>query len=88
MSQRLAVQEEKAVQRKDFEHWKPVRVVSGEVVRIADFGAFIDLSGLDGLLPISEISWERVSHPSDVLKVGQVITTKVLKVDRLKVTSA
>jgi small subunit ribosomal protein S1 len=85
LSQRLAVQEEKAAQReKILNTLEAGQVVSGEVVRIADFGAFIDLGGLDGLLPISEISWERVSHPSDVLKVGQVITTKVLKVDREK----
>jgi ribosomal protein S1 len=85
LSQRLAVQEEKATQReKILTTLEAGQTVSGEVVRIADFGAFIDLGGLDGLLPISEISWERVSHPSDVLKVGQVVTTKVLKVDREK----
>lgn len=85
LSQRLAVQEEKAAQReKILTTLESGTEVTGEVVRIADFGAFIDLGGLDGLLPISEISWERVSHPSDVLKVGQVITTKVLKVDREK----
>lgn len=85
LSQRLAVQEEKAAQReKILGTLEAGQVVTGEVVRIADFGAFIDLGGLDGLLPISEISWERVSHPSDVLKVGQIITTKVLKVDKDK----
>lgn len=85
LSQRLAVQEEKAVQReKILGTLESGQVVTGEVVRIADFGAFIDLGGLDGLLPISEISWERVSHPSDVLKVGQIISTKVLKVDKEK----
>lgn len=85
LSQRLAVQEEKAAQReKILATLEGGQVVTGEVVRIADFGAFIDLGGLDGLLPISEISWERVSHPSDVLKVGQVVSTKVLKVDKDK----
>lgn len=85
LSQRLAVQEEKAAQReKILGTLEAGQVVTGEVVRIADFGAFIDLGGLDGLLPISEISWERVSHPSDLLKVGQMITTKVLKVDKEK----
>lgn len=85
LSQRLAVQEEKAAQReKILSTLEAGQTVTGEVVRIADFGAFIDLGGLDGLLPISEISWERVSHPSDVLKVGDMITTKVLKVDREK----
>jgi small subunit ribosomal protein S1 len=85
LSQRLAVQEEKAAQReKILSTLESGQVVTGEVVRIAEFGAFIDLGGLDGLLPISEISWERVSHPSDVLKVGQNVTTKVLKVDQEK----
>lgn len=85
LSQRLAVQEEKATQReKILNTLEPGQVVTGEVVRIADFGAFIDLGGLDGLLPISEISWERVSHPSDVLKVGKQIETKVLKIDKEK----
>jgi ribosomal protein S1 len=85
LSQRLAIQEEKAAQReKILNTLEAGQTVSGEVVRIADFGAFIDLGGLDGLLPISEISWERVSHPSDILKVGAYVTTKVLKVDREK----
>lgn len=85
LSQRLAVQEEKAAQReKILSTLEANQEVTGEVVRIADFGAFIDLGGLDGLLPISEISWERVSHPSDVLKVGDMVTTRVLKVDREK----
>lgn len=57
------------------------QVVEGEVVRIADFGAFIDINGVDGLLPISEISWQRVKHPSDVLTLGQRIQVKVLKID-------
>ena len=57
------------------------QIVEGEVVRIADFGAFIDINGVDGLLPISEISWQRIKHPSDVLKLGQKIEVKVLKID-------
>jgi len=58
------------------------QVVTGEVVRIADFGAFIDIMGVDGLLPISEISWQRIKHPSDVLTLGQTIEVKVLKIDK------
>ena len=57
------------------------QVVEGEVVRIADFGAFIDINGVDGLLPISEISWQRIKHPSDVLTLGQKLEVKVLKID-------
>lgn len=57
------------------------QVVKGEVVRIADFGAFIDINGVDGLLPISEISWQRIKHPSDILTLGQELEVKILKID-------
>lgn len=57
------------------------QVVTGEVVRITDFGAFIDINGVDGLLPISEISWQRIKHPSDVLTLGQQVEVRVLKID-------
>lgn len=56
-------------------------VVSGEVVRIADFGAFIDINGIDGLLPISEISWQRIKHPSDIITLGEKIEVKIIKID-------
>lgn len=56
-------------------------VVKGEVVRIADFGAFVDINGIDGLLPISEISWARIKHPSDVLTLGDTIEVKIIKID-------
>ena len=56
-------------------------VLEGEVVRIADFGVFVDINGIDGLLPISEISWDRIKHPSDVVSLGQKITVKVIKID-------
>ncbi|MBE7705652.1 MAG: S1 RNA-binding domain-containing protein [Cyanobacteria bacterium SIG30] len=56
-------------------------VIEGEVVRIADFGVFVDISGIDGLLPISEISWDRIKHPSEVVSLGEKITVKVIKVD-------
>lgn len=57
------------------------QVVEGEIVRIADFGVFIDINGVDGLLPISEISWQRIKHPSDVVKLGEKIQVKILKID-------
>lgn len=57
------------------------QIVEGEVVRIADFGVFIDINGVDGLLPISEISWQRIKHPSDVIKLGEVLQVKILKID-------
>ncbi len=82
-SQRLAIQEAMAPQRdKLLSTLQAGQIVSGEVVRIAAFGAFVDLDGLDGLLPISELADHRISHPSDLLYVGQNVSAKVLKVDR------
>lgn len=82
LSQRLALaeQREKIVQEV-IKELGVDQVVEGEVVRIADFGAFIDINGVDGLLPISEISWQRIKHPSDVLTLGQKLEVKVLKID-------
>lgn len=57
------------------------QVVSGKVVRITDFGAFVDINGIDGLLPISEISWQRIKHPSDILNLGDTIEVKIIKID-------
>ncbi len=60
------------------------QVRKGVVRRITDFGAFVDIGGLDGLLHVSDISYSRVNHPGDVLKVGQELEVKVLKVDLVK----
>ena len=60
------------------------QVVKGDVVRIADFGAFIDIGGVDGLLPLSQISWRWVDHPTDILKVGDKIDVEVIGVDHDK----
>ena len=57
------------------------QVVKGNVVRITDFGAFVDINGIDGLLPISEISWQRIKHPSDVITLGDTIEVKIIKID-------
>lgn len=58
------------------------QVVEGSVKRLTDFGAFIDLGGADGLLPISEISWTYIKHPSEVLRRNQHLRVQVLRVDR------
>jgi small subunit ribosomal protein S1 len=60
------------------------QVVDGVVKNLTDYGAFIDLGGIDGLLHITDMSWGRVSHPSDILAVGDKINVKVLKFDREK----
>jgi small subunit ribosomal protein S1 len=59
-------------------------IVNGVVKNITDYGAFVDLGGIDGLLHITDMAWRRVRHPSEVLQVGQEITAKVLKFDQEK----
>ncbi len=57
-------------------------VVEGQISNIVDFGAFVDLDGMDGLIHISELSWSHVNHPSEVLDIGQTVKVKVLDIDR------
>ncbi len=59
-------------------------VRSGRVTSLAEFGAFVNISGADGLVHLSEISWDRIQHPSEVLKVGQEVKVKVISIDRDK----
>lgn len=64
-----------------FANVKPGDVLEGTVRRLTDYGAFVDLGGVDGLLHISEMSWMRISHPKEVLKEGQKIKVMVLRID-------
>ena len=83
LSQRQAVAEQRdQVVDNILSELEEGQVVKGEVVRIADFGAFVDINGIDGLLPISEISWQRIKHPSDVLALGDSIEVKIIKIDQ------
>jgi small subunit ribosomal protein S1 len=59
-------------------------VYTGRVTSIADFGAFVNINGADGLVHLSELSWERVQHPNEVMEVGQEVKVKVISVDREK----
>lgn len=82
-SQKVAIEEEKAdLREKAMVELEIGQVISGEVVRVAEFGAFIDIGGIDGLLPVSEISWQRINHPKEVLSPGEQISVKVLKIDK------
>ena len=60
------------------------QVVKGEVVRITDFGAFVNVGGVDCLLPLSQISWKWVEHPTDLLTVGQEINVEIIDIDHEK----
>jgi small subunit ribosomal protein S1 len=83
---RRAVMEEEARSSKErrYAEVKEGEVVTGTVRSLADYGAFVDLGGVDGLLHVGEISWSRVGNPADVLTVGQQIEVKVLKIDAEK----
>jgi small subunit ribosomal protein S1 len=60
------------------------RSYTGRVTSLADFGAFVNINGADGLVHLSELSWERIQHPSEVLEVGQEVKVKVINVDKDK----
>jgi small subunit ribosomal protein S1 len=79
----IEVQREE-LKRKTFEGLKIGEVRKGTVKNIADFGAFIDLGGIDGLLHITDMSWGRIGHPSEMLKIDQEIEVKVLSIDATK----
>ena len=82
LSQRMAVAEQRnQVVDNVISSLEEDMVVKGNVVRITDFGAFVDINGIDGLLPISEISGQRIKHPSDVLTLGDTIEVKIIKID-------
>ncbi len=59
-------------------------IIEGKVMRFTDYGAFIDIGGIDGLLHISEISWGKLKHPKEVLKIGETVSVKVLSMDMEK----
>jgi len=74
--------EQEAKKRETLAQLEEGRVLRGTVKNLTDYGAFVDLCGLDGLLHVTDISWGRINHPSDVLKVGDEIDVVVLKFDK------
>ncbi|HEX2973828.1 MAG TPA: 30S ribosomal protein S1 [Tepidisphaeraceae bacterium] len=81
---KLIEQQREEQKKKTLEGLTVGQIVKGTVKNIADFGAFIDLGGIDGLLHITDMSWGRINHPSDMLKIDQEIEVKVLQVDKEK----
>ena len=65
-----------------FEQLKVGDVVKGVITGVVDFGAFVNVDGIEGLIHISEISWERVNNPSDYVKVGEVVEAKIIAIDK------
>jgi len=83
LSRRAVLEEERKEMRQAIlDRLSPGDVVTGTISNIVDFGAFVDLEGIDGLIHISELSWSHVNHPSELLEIGQEVQVKVLDIDR------
>jgi small subunit ribosomal protein S1 len=83
LSERVALQETReSLKERLLEELSEGDVRTGRVTSLADFGAFVNIDGADGLVHLSEISWERIEHPREVLKVGQEVDVKVIGIDR------
>jgi small subunit ribosomal protein S1 len=75
-------EERKEVREQILGRLQPGQIVDGKISNIVDFGAFVDLEGIDGLIHISELSWSHVNHPSEVVAIGDTVRVKVLDIDR------
>jgi small subunit ribosomal protein S1 len=83
LSRRAVLEEQRKEDRERIlDRLQPGQVVDGTISNIVDFGAFVDLDGIDGLIHISELSWSHVNHPSEILSIGDEVTVKVLDIDR------
>jgi small subunit ribosomal protein S1 len=83
LSRRAVLEEERKEQRQEIlDRLQPGLIVEGQISNIVDFGAFVDLNGIDGLIHISELSWSHVNHPSEILNIGDTVAVKVLDIDR------
>jgi small subunit ribosomal protein S1 len=83
LSRRAVLEDERKEMRQAIlDRLSPGDVIEGQISNIVDFGAFVDLDGMDGLIHISELSWSHVNHPSEVLDIGQTVQVKVLDIDR------
>ena len=83
LSRRAILEEErKEVREEILDKLESGQVVEGTISNIVDFGAFVDLEGIDGLIHISELSWSHVNHPSEILEIGEKVRVKVLDIDR------
>jgi len=85
LSERLALQETReTLKDRLLDELKVGDVRAGRVTSVADFGAFVNIEGADGLVHLSEISWDRIQHPNEILKVGQEVQVKVISIDQEK----
>ncbi|MCP4849177.1 MAG: 30S ribosomal protein S1 [Verrucomicrobiaceae bacterium] len=85
LSRREVIEAERSLERQKFlEEVTVGDTVEGQVKNLTDFGAFVDLKGMDGLLHITDMSWGRINHPSEMLTIAQVVTVEILEVDKEK----
>jgi small subunit ribosomal protein S1 len=83
VSRRAVLEERRAEERTSLvASLQEKQVVEGMVKNITDYGAFVDLGGVDGLLHVTDIAWRRVSHPTEVLQVGQTVTVQIIKINQ------
>ncbi|MFM8792693.1 MAG: S1 RNA-binding domain-containing protein, partial [Solirubrobacterales bacterium] len=83
LSRRAILEEERKEAREEIlDKLEPGQIIEGDISNIVDFGAFVDLEGIDGLIHISELSWSHVNHPSEILSIGDKVRVKVLDIDR------
>ncbi|HEY4280046.1 MAG TPA: 30S ribosomal protein S1 [Conexibacter sp.] len=83
LSRRAVLEEQRREDRERIlDRLQPSMIVEGTISNIVDFGAFVDLDGIDGLIHISELSWSHVNHPSEILSIGDTVSVKVLDIDR------
>src|SRR5216110_1560341 len=83
LSRRAVLEEQRREDRERIlDRLQPGLIVEGQISNIVDFGAFVDLNGIDGLIHISELSWSHVNHPSEILEIGQTVRVQVLDIDR------
>jgi small subunit ribosomal protein S1 len=82
VSRRTVLEETRAGQRQELvSSLEEGQVIDGVVKNITDYGAFVDLGGIDGLLHVTDIAWRRVNHPTDVLNIGQTVKVKIIKIN-------
>ncbi len=82
VSRRTVLEETRAEQRQELvQNLEEGQVIDGVVKNITDYGAFVDLGGIDGLLHVTDIAWRRVNHPSEVLNIGQQVKVKIIKIN-------
>jgi small subunit ribosomal protein S1 len=82
VSRRTVLEETRAEQRQELvQNLEEGQVIDGVVKNITDYGAFVDLGGIDGLLHVTDIAWRRVNHPTDVLNIGQQVKVKIIKIN-------